>query len=209
MSVTEIDVKTHRADFDQLTKSLYETTSWKRAIWNEVKKVFASVDCGADVIKNMIKPALRVIVSPSGNVIKKLPIKWKGGSQRKEYGAKIKLGPVKSYTNNRIKESRKDIRISERIIALFHSNTKSGREYCMTSLHVLHLGLSILEILIKQLNYTYIPTYVFQADATLAHASQSLTKTPPVLPPPTFNHLLGPAIGSNYYSFIALGAGVL
>jgi hypothetical protein len=67
--------KTHRADFDQLTQTLYETTSRERAVWNEVKEVFAGVDCGADVIKNAIKPVLWVIVSPTGNVIKEFSVK--------------------------------------------------------------------------------------------------------------------------------------
>jgi hypothetical protein len=41
--------ETHRADFYQLTQTLDETTSRERAVWNEVKEVFAGVDCGADV----------------------------------------------------------------------------------------------------------------------------------------------------------------
>jgi hypothetical protein len=75
MSLTEIDVKTHCADFDQLTQSSYESTSRERAVWNEVKKIFASIDCGADVIKNAIKPALWVIVSPTGKVIEEFSVK--------------------------------------------------------------------------------------------------------------------------------------
>ena len=75
MSVTEIDVKTHRADFDELTQTLYETTSRERVVWNEVKEVFASVDRSTDVIKNAIQPVLWVIVSPTGNVIEELSVK--------------------------------------------------------------------------------------------------------------------------------------
>jgi hypothetical protein len=75
MSVTEIDVKTHRADFDQLTQTLYETMSRKRAVWNEVKEVFASVNRSTDVIKNTIKSVIRVIISPTGNVIEELSVK--------------------------------------------------------------------------------------------------------------------------------------
>jgi hypothetical protein len=75
MSVTEIDVKTHRADFDELTQTLYKTTSRKRVVWNEVKEVFASIDRSTDVIKNAIKPVLWVIVSPTGNVIEKFSVK--------------------------------------------------------------------------------------------------------------------------------------
>jgi hypothetical protein len=75
MSVTEIDAKTHRADFDELTQTLYETTSRKRVVWNEVKEIFASVDCSTDAIKNAIKPILWVIVSPTGNVIEELLVK--------------------------------------------------------------------------------------------------------------------------------------
>jgi hypothetical protein len=73
--MTEIDAKTHRADLDQLPQTLHETPRGERAVWNEVNKVFASVDCGADVIKNAIKPAVRVIVSPAGNVIEKFLVK--------------------------------------------------------------------------------------------------------------------------------------
>jgi hypothetical protein len=75
MSLTEIDVKTHRADFDQLPQSSYESASRERAVWNEVNKIFASIDCGADVIKNTIKPALWVIVSPTSNVIEEFSVK--------------------------------------------------------------------------------------------------------------------------------------
>jgi hypothetical protein len=75
MCTTEIDAKMYRADFDQLTQSLYETTSRERAVWNEVKKVCAIVDCDTDVIKNTIEPALWVIVCPASKVIKEFPIK--------------------------------------------------------------------------------------------------------------------------------------
>ena len=74
MCMTEINAKMYCADFYQLT-SLYETMSWERAVWNEVKKVFATVDCDADVIKNAIEPALWVVVSPASKVIKEFPVK--------------------------------------------------------------------------------------------------------------------------------------
>ena len=74
MCTTEIDVKMYRADFDQLTQSLYETTSRERAVWNEAKKVSAIVDCDTDIIKNAIEPALWVIVSPASKVFKECTI---------------------------------------------------------------------------------------------------------------------------------------
>ena len=72
--MTEINAKMYRADFDQLTQSLYETTSRERAVWNEVKKVSATVDCDTDVIKNAIEPALGMIIGPASKVIKEFTI---------------------------------------------------------------------------------------------------------------------------------------
>jgi hypothetical protein len=57
-----------------LTQTLYETTSGKRVVWNEVKEAFASIDRSTDAIKNAIKPVIWVIVSPTGNVIEELSV---------------------------------------------------------------------------------------------------------------------------------------
>lgn len=48
-----------------------------------------------------------------------------------------------------------------------------GRESCTTATHVLHMNMSAVELLVEQLNYPQIYSYVFKAESALESAAAS------------------------------------
>ncbi|QRV84714.1 26S proteasome non-ATPase regulatory subunit 6 [Ceratobasidium sp. AG-Ba] len=81
---------------------------------------------------------------------------------------------LKTYTTNLIKES---TRMAHRDLGNFYRSLgdttnalkhyAKGRESCTTASHVLQMNMSAVELLVEQLNYAQIYSYVFKAESAL------------------------------------------
>ncbi|QRW13311.1 26S proteasome non-ATPase regulatory subunit 6 [Ceratobasidium sp. AG-Ba] len=84
---------------------------------------------------------------------------------------------LKTYTTNLIKES---TRMAHRDLGNFYRSLgdttnalkhyAKGRESCTTASHVLQMNMSAVELLVEQLNYAQIYSYVFKAESALDSA---------------------------------------
>ncbi|KAF8607407.1 PCI-domain-containing protein [Ceratobasidium sp. AG-I] len=87
---------------------------------------------------------------------------------------------LKTYTTNLIKES---TRMAHRDLGNFYrsfgdttnalKHYSKGRESCTTAIHVLQMNMSAVELLVEQLNYPQIYSYVFKAESALESAAAS------------------------------------
>ncbi|CEL53360.1 COP9 signalosome complex subunit 1 OS=Arabidopsis thaliana GN=CSN1 PE=1 SV=2 [Rhizoctonia solani AG-1 IB] len=87
---------------------------------------------------------------------------------------------LKTYTTNLIKES---TRMAYRDLGNFYRSLgdtgsalkhySKGRESCTTASHVLQMNMAAVELLVEQLNFPQIYSYVFKAESALESASSS------------------------------------